>query len=421
MGPPMYLPLKEGASLRQPAVLAGTDGGLSPSPRAFWRFVVKWLALADTSQPTPLLWLPIMRILVVMLLPIGDTLFATPALHALRKHYPQASITVLAYPTNAGILRSNPDVDDFVLWPTRQTWPGIRGVIAMFRKLREARFSMAVEFGGNTGWISALSRNPRRTEMYLPRLWWLLPWAGKEWRQKHAVEHYADVVRRLGIPVEDLRLRMYVTEAEKARARQWLHDHGVLPGKPLVGIHPGGEGLWGRKRWSVEGFAKVADGLADRLGARILLMGGKADIRLAEQLASLTHADYINAVGRTTLGETAALMAHCALFIGNDSSPLHIAAAMGARVVGIYGPTDPRSYHPWVPGGKEGMDYAVVRSPLPCACRFSLVGGQPLYIWVGCLLCPALKVITPQQVLEAAIRLLSVEPAARHSGPPDSL
>ena len=74
--------------------------------------------------------------------------------------------------------------------------------------------------------------------------------------------------------------------------------------------------------------------------------------------------------------------------------------------MGIYGPTDPRSYRPWIPGGREGVDYAVVRSSLPCACGFPLSGGITIAEVFMCLLCPALKTITPKQVLNACIKLL---------------
>ena len=85
-----------------------------------------------------------MRILLLLLLPIGDTLFTTPAIHALRKKHPDAHITALVYPTNAGILRSNPDIDEFLYWPTRQTWPGLRGVLWLFWTLRQ----VAIRPGG---------------------------------------------------------------------------------------------------------------------------------------------------------------------------------------------------------------------------------------------------------------------------------
>lgn len=347
-----------------------------------------------------------MRILLLALLPIGDTLFTTPSIHALREHYPQAEITALVYPTNKGILSNNPDVDRLLIWPTREQFPGVRGVLRLFWELRRARFDLAVEYCNYIWWLTWLSGISRRTEMQLPRLWWGWPWAGREWRKRHAVEHYMDPVRRLGIQVRDTRLRIFPTEEEEARAQSWLDRHKIGPDELLLGIHPGGEGLWGRKKWSAVRFAHVADGLAGVSAARVLVMGGKSDAEAAADLAASTRASIINATGQTTLGETAALAARCVIFVGNDSSPLHIAAAAGTPVVGIYGPTDPHSYHPWRPDGEEGVDYAVVTSRLPCAGRFPLVGGTTLLGWVTCLLCPALESIKPGQVLNAAVSLL---------------
>ncbi len=349
---------------------------------------------------------PPMRILLLMLLPIGDTLFTTPSVHALREHYPDAEITALVYPTNKGILINNPDIDHFLVWPTRQQFPGVRGVLRLFWELRRSRFDLAVEYCNYIWWVTWLSGIQKRTEMELPRLWWVWPWAGREWRKHHAVEHYMDPVRRLGIEVGDARLRIFPTEEEEARAQSWLDRHKIAPDELLLGIHPGGEGLWGRKKWSVERFAHVADGLAGVSASRVLIMGGKGDAEAAAELAANTRAPIINATGQTTLGETAALAARCAIFIGNDSSPLHIAAAAGTPVVGIYGPTDPCSYHPWRPDGKEGVEYAVVRANLLCASRFPLVGGTTVLGWVTCLLCPALESIKPRQVLDAAVGLL---------------
>lgn len=348
----------------------------------------------------------LMHILLLMLLPIGDTLFTTPAVHALREHYPDAEITALVYPTNKGILSNSPDIDRFLIWPTRRQFPGVGGVLRLFWELRRARFDLAVEFCNYIWWVTRLSGIPRRTEMQLPRLWWCRPGAGREWRKQHAVEHYMGPVQRLGIEVEDKRLRIRPTPEEAARAQSWLDRHKIGPNELLVGVHPGGEGLWGRKKWSIERFAHVADGLAGVSAARVLIMGGKGDAEAATHLAASTHAPIVNATGQTTLGETAALAARCAIFIGNDSSPLHIAAAAGTPVVGIYGPTDPHSYHPWRPDGSEEVDYTVVRSSLPCACKFPLVGGTTLVGWVACLLCPSLEGIKPRQVLNAAVGLL---------------
>ncbi|MDQ5822909.1 MAG: glycosyltransferase family 9 protein [Chloroflexota bacterium] len=347
-----------------------------------------------------------MRILVMLLLPIGDTLFATPAVHALRVRYPGARITALVYPTNKGILDNNPDIDDFLLWPTQATWPGLVAVVGLFSKLRRARFDLAIEFTNYVWWVTWLSGIQRRSALKLPKMWWLLPSAGVRWRRRHAVEHFSGPVRRLGIPVEDMRLRIEPSAADRARVMGWLDEYGVKPGDLLVGMHAGGAAGWGRKRWEAAGFSQVAGELSGRFGAWIMLMGGKSDAPTSAEIARRSNARIINVTGQTTLGEAAALAARCSLFIGNDSSLLHIAAASGTCVVGLYGLSDPRSYRPWVPGGREWINYAVVRSSLPCSCCFTFPGGITLAAWLRCLLCPGMKAITPERVLEAAERLL---------------
>ena len=319
------------------------------------------------------------------LLPIGDTLFTTPAIHALRLRYPKAHFTALVYPTNRGILRTNPDINDFLVWPTRDAWPGLRQVGKLFWTLRRSRFDLAVEFSNYNFWITKLAGVRERTEMNLPHFWWAIPGAGRVWRRHHAVEHYSDVVRRLGIPVEDMHLRIYPDADEGARAQGWLDRSRVQPGELLIAMHPGGEGLWGRKRWPVERFAEVADGLADRLGARIVIMGGKDEAYLAADLASRTHANIINAAGQTTLGETAALAKRCSLFIGNRlKSPTHCSGYGRAcgRHTRPYRPAKLPSLGAWRQrrGGLCGGPLtSAVRAPLPAGRRHhsSHVGIHP--------------------------------------------
>ena len=146
-----------------------------------------------------------MRILLLILLPIGDTLFTTPAIHALRKRYPDARITAFVYPTNSGILRSNPDIDEFIFWPTRQSWPGFRHLLSLFWSVRKSHFDLAVEFCNYAGWLPALAGIRRRVDMNLPHFWWIVPGAGRQWCKVHAVTHYLGPVERLGIPVKDRR------------------------------------------------------------------------------------------------------------------------------------------------------------------------------------------------------------------------
>jgi len=347
------------------------------------------------------------RILVCALLPIGDTLFATPAIRAVRAAYPQAHITALTYPTNSGILAANPAVDRIWLAPTRDHPQGLRGVGRLLAAIRAERFDLGLELSNYNYGLGRWGGIGRSVTMRLPRLWWIRPGAGRAWRQQHAVEHYAAVAQRAGAPVRDWRLHIYVTPAEVAACDTLLRDHGIRPAEPLIGIHPGGEGLWGRKQWAAAGFAAVAETLHRTAGVKIVLLGGHEDARVAAEVAQRSRAPVLNLAGQTTLGATAAVARRCVLFIGNDSSPLHIAAAAGTRVLGIYGLTDPRSYRPWLPGGVAGRDYAVVCSSAPCAACFPLVGGITLLGWAHCATCDALSAVTAAQVCAAALPLLA--------------
>ncbi len=361
-------------------------------------------AAAWTSPPRP------DRVLIIALLPIGDTLFTTPAIHALRAALPQAQITALVYPSNAGILVNNPDVDQIWHWPTRDAW-GPGEVARLARDLRRGRFDLSVEFSNYNGWLSAWAGVRARTHLELPAFWWLDPAAGKPWRRKHAVEVYATVVQRLGVPISDWRLQMRPTEADGARASALLARHGIQWGEPVIGIHPGGEGLWGRKRWAPAHFAAVADGLNALHGGKVVVLGGREEADVAAEVDRRAHSPVLNLAGQTTLGETAAMAAACSLFIGNDSSPLHIAAAVGTPVVGIDGPTSPVSYRPWVPGGRPGHDDAVVLGRGPCAGRFTLGGSKPLAVYWQATTCRALETVHPDDVLRAARGLLTRQPA----------
>lgn len=347
------------------------------------------------------------RILLAALLPIGDTLFATPAIRAVRARYPQARITVLAYPTNSGILTASPDVDRIWLAPTRARPQGFPDLCTLIAAIQAEHFDLVLEFSNYNYGLRWWSGARQTMDMRLPPIWWGRPGAGRAWRQRHAVEHYAAVAQRVGIPVEDWRLRIYVTPGERIEAATLMEGHGIRPGEPLIGIHPGGEGLWGHKQWSARGFAEVAARLHREAGGKVVVLGGREDARLAAEVARAGRAPILNLAGQTSLGETAALARHCTLFIGNDSSPLHIAAAAGTRVVGIYGVTDPRSYRPWVPGGVPGQDYAVVLSPDPCAACFPLVGGITLAGWARAMRCRALDAVTPDMVIQAALPLLA--------------
>jgi ADP-heptose:LPS heptosyltransferase len=110
------------------------------------------------------------------------------------------------------------------------------------------------------------------------------------------------------------------------------------------------------KRWPVEGFARLARSLAQQ-GAAILIVGSRSENHLQDALADASGIELIRAVGDTTAGQLMGLLERCVLFVGNDSGPLHIAAALGIPCLAFYGPTDPRLTGPF------GEEHVVLTPP----------------------------------------------------------
>jgi ADP-heptose:LPS heptosyltransferase len=178
----------------------------------------------------------------------------------------------------------------------------------------------------------------------------------------------------------------------------------------------GGDGFRGRKRWSTDRFAQVAAALVERFDLQVVLIGGPDDLELAEAVASQLPRNVTNLTGRTSLLETAALIERSTLFIGNDSCPLHLAAAVGTPAVGIFGPSNVEQFRPL---GEPGYRQRVLQARLPCSPCFHFVGTEAPWVPNLCHSYACLKAISADDVLEAATSLLaSDEPAAERPAAP---
>lgn len=358
------------------------------------------------------------RILVTALCPIGDTLFLTPALARLRLRYPRAHIVVVVSASNEGALDGNPDVDERILTPARGDEPEpvrfAKGVLSVSR----TRPDLIVNFSAGGAWVVRLAglRAPT-VGLDMPPLWGLVGALDGAYRQRHAVDHYLKAIEAVAPPpltVEARTPRFYLDGESRRAARELLIANGVKPGDTLVTMHVGGDGFDGRKRWAPERFARVANALITRFDARIVLVGGKADLPMSVTTAALIRGNVRSLVGKTSLKVTGAIIEASTLFIGNDSSPLHIAAAVGAPSVGIYGPSDWNEFHPV--GGPRYRGQ-LLHSDLPCAPCFRFVGNAPLWHVNTCYSQACLKAIDSRRVIEAAVELLGDTLAGDEGGP----
>ncbi len=347
------------------------------------------------------------RILVTALCPIGDTLFLTPALARLRERFRGAQISVVVSASNEGILADNPDVDERILFVERGDEPETTRFARGLLRLSQEHPDLIVNFSAAGAFVTALAglRAPR-VGLDMPPFWELMGTHDEAYRTRHAIDHYFKAIESVAPapPTPEARApRFYLTSESRRAARELLVTGGMKPGDVIVTMHVGGDGFDGRKRWAPERFARVANYLVERFDAHIILVGGKADIPTSNASAALIRRNVRSLVGKTSLKVTAALIEASTLFIGNDSSPLHIAAAVDTPSVGIFGPSDWTEFQPV---GRPGYRSKLLHADLPCAPCFRFVGNAPLWQVNTCYSFACLKAIDTRSVIEAAVELL---------------
>jgi ADP-heptose:LPS heptosyltransferase len=344
------------------------------------------------------------RFLLILRLPLGDTLFVTPTIHALRQRYPRAQITALVAGTNAPLLAHNPDLNDTVVLPFHADWRAGGALPATLRCLLHRHYDVALCVSTpGLGWVAHACRIPRQEYLDFLPLWWLLPHDFSGWNRRHAVELYATVARRLDLPALERRTHVRVMPAERAAIAgvlHQLHRHGPAL---RIAIHPGSGAAPAQKRWPVERFVTVAQTLIAHTGASIFVVGGQSEQALAGHVARAVGPAAVSLAGHLNLRQTLALFQCCDLFIGNDSGPLHLASAVGTPAVGLYGATDPAVFGPWAP-----PQQSIVLQPPGAEPVIHFVGGDPIWRQIGATTRPNANLagIPSSAVVEAARCLL---------------
>jgi lipopolysaccharide heptosyltransferase II len=289
------------------------------------------------------------RLLVVRADRLGDMALTTAALQDLRDHFRKAEITVLAPPGPLALLEAHPAADHLV--PL--------GEAGLPRDL-VGRFDLAIDFTPDASLRGALlvahSRAPFRAGFAAAgrqALFNLKAPAAR--RERHVLDLNRELVESLGAPSRAERPALHVRPEEKGEAQARLSALGAAA--PRVAVHPGG--YYPSQRWSPESYAELVAGLTARCGAACIVLAGPGEEDLARRVCAATP-DAL-AAGPQSVRGLMALLASCDLFVGNNSGPLHVAAALGVPTVSVMGPTDPRRFAPRGPADR------VLRHDLPCS------------------------------------------------------
>lgn len=290
---------------------------------------------------------PIERALVIKLRYVGDVLLATAVPRALKMARPGVHVTMAVMQGTEGVLTGNPYVDDLLIVDRSTFWTQAE----FFREIRRRRFDCVLDLTGNdrSELACLLSQAAVRVGFRDPRRWRArLAYTHEHEplsRPGHRIARDLALLETIGIPPQQEWPRIYLSPEEEAsgeRLRQELRA-GAMD-RPLVMLHPGAR-YW-FKTWPAERFAELADSLTDRLGCIVVIGGGPAEQPIGRAIEQMAHASTVNLVGVIGLREYAALVKRCALFIGNDNGAMHIAAAVGTPVIGLFGPSDPVEWSP---------------------------------------------------------------------------
>jgi heptosyltransferase III len=310
-----------------------------------------------------------LKVLLIKLRYIGDTLTLLPVVRAIKLNRPDAQVQVMIYRGTEGILAYQKEIDGLLLLDREKikgrSFPRRIGYdFRILRDLYQGKFDAVIDFTSSdrSAFLSLASRAPLRIGTPLKNPLERLAYhrlITADPRATHIVDYQMGALSHLGFSIPEPQMAIWVPEDIVVKMSRTLP---ALGSKPLVMIHPGARGRL--RRWPEERFAQIADRLIQSSGAGVLLMGGPGEEGTVEQVERCMRGKPEGKVLGLPLIEVAALLKRCSLFLGNDTATGHIAAGVGTPHIILFGPTFP---HMWAPRGGRGI--SLFKSPECCGCR----------------------------------------------------
>jgi lipopolysaccharide heptosyltransferase II len=282
------------------------------------------------------------RILIVNVNWIGDVIFSTPFIKAIRDAYPDGYIACLLHPRCAQILEGSPRIDEIIIYDEEGRHKSIIGKLMLISYLRKIRFDTAfiLHRSFTKALLTFLAGIKERIGYPTKSRGRLLTRViGLPEEEVHKVEYFLGLARGCGIEVRESSYEFFIRDTDRNSMKEFLKRHGVADEDRLIVLCPGGN--WGPKRWPKSNFAKLADMLAAGLNAKIVLSGAEKDSVLAGEIRGMMKSSPVISCGLTTLKELGALLERADLVVANDSGPMHLAVAMKSNVIALFGPTSP--------------------------------------------------------------------------------
>jgi len=321
------------------------------------------------------------RICVVRFGAIGDLLMTTPALRVLHRLYPDARITMVVGKGMSMVVADHPAVAEVIEFDKRVDGRP-RAFLAFCRRLRERDFDLFVNLQRSvkTVLMGLLCRPARRITYRVNH------GKGVDGCRQHTVANVLDALRPLGIEPDlcDRHLDFTIPEAARLSLGELLSSRGLGPNTPLIAVNPGATAP--SRRWTPARLGEVLVHLEGAFPSHaVVVCGGKGvDQELARTALSGRATRVVDLTGETTFAETAALLDRADVLVTGDTGPMHLAAAVGATMVALFGPTDPNRTGPMPasPVVRRGRPLPVLLSAhaeldcVPCMSRTCRRGDQ---------------------------------------------
>lgn len=278
------------------------------------------------------------RILIVSTTGLGDTLWATPSIRAIKTTYPNALLVVLTSNIGKTVLSDNPYIDDLLTIEHNC----LKQLPSLLKKLRNYRFDTTLVFH--------LSQRPTLPLCYFAKSSNILGTEGinkgldslltKKFprRTQHEILRRLEIAEAIGAKTTDLSLELYITQKEKEYAQAIFNSLNIASNTLIIAFNPGSHDLF--KQWPASAFIELGQMLYHNLGAQILIIGGPKETHLATHIAkNIPQAKTV--AGLFSVKEMAAFFSYLDIFITNDTGPMHVAFATKTKTIALFCPTDP--------------------------------------------------------------------------------
>ncbi len=283
------------------------------------------------------------KILIINVNWLGDVIFSTPAIRALRKHYPGAYISCLVVCRCEEVLKNNPFINEIIVYDEYGKHKSLFSKIKFIGYLRKKKFDVVYVLHpalrrAMIGYLAGISQ--RIGYSTKARAFLLTKAITPPEELIHKIDYFLYLLKKCAIAADNRECDFFINASDEEEAEKILLGAGIKKGEPYVVVNPGGN--WLQKRWPVNNFAQVSDLLIENKGVKIIIAGGKKDIELAEEIFSCMRNSPYLITGKTNLHQLAAIMKKSRCVVSSDSGPLHISAAVGANTVAVFGPTSSR-------------------------------------------------------------------------------